>query len=55
MPDQIMQIGISSLLLTKYDPALVFMFFYFNAMRATFVWHSKYKIVDESLSLDTDM
>lgn len=35
--------------------AIVFMFFYFNAMRATFVWHSKYKIVDESLSLDTDI
>jgi uncharacterized iron-regulated membrane protein len=23
--------------------ALVFMFFYFNAMRGTFIWHAKFK------------
>ncbi|MCP3940104.1 MAG: OmpA family protein [Desulfobacteraceae bacterium] len=33
---------------------LAFMFFYFNAMRGTFLWHSKYKNQDESLALETD-
>jgi hypothetical protein len=26
--------------------ALIFMFFYFNAMRGTYRWHSKFKLVD---------
>ncbi|MBT4882445.1 MAG: hypothetical protein HON44_00550 [Glaciecola sp.] len=33
--------------------ALVFMYFYFNAMRGTFVWHSKYKNQEDGLALET--
>ena len=31
--------------------ALMFMYFYFNAMRGTFVWHSKYKYQDVNFSI----
>ncbi|GAA5188915.1 hypothetical protein [Ferrimonas gelatinilytica] len=35
--------------------ALIFMYFYFNAMRGTFIWHSKYKNQDTELSLEAEI
>jgi ABC-type proline/glycine betaine transport system permease subunit len=35
--------------------ALLFMYFYFNAMRGTFIWHSKYKNQDAGFSLETEI
>ena len=34
--------------------ALVFIYFYFNAMRGTFLWHSNYKKQNEILVLETE-
>lgn len=34
--------------------ALIFMFFYFTAMRGTFIWHSKYKNQDMENELEDD-
>ena len=34
--------------------ALVFIYFYFNAMRGTFLWHSNYKNQNVSLVLETE-
>ena len=31
---------------------IIFMYFYFNAMRGTFLWHSKYKISNEEAVLE---
>lgn len=35
--------------------AFLFMYFYFNAMRGTFVWHSKYKNQEGRLALETEI
>ena len=35
--------------------ALIFMYFYFNAMRGTFIWHSKYKNQDAEQPLETEV
>ncbi len=35
--------------------ALIFIYFYFNAMRGTFIWHSKYKNQDIEPSLETEI
>lgn len=35
--------------------ALIFMYFYFNAMRGTFVWHSRYKNINEGVVLESEI
>ncbi|MEE4250432.1 MAG: hypothetical protein V2I38_07570 [Alcanivoracaceae bacterium] len=34
--------------------ALIFMYFYFNAMRGAFIWHSKYKNISEGVAAESE-
>lgn len=35
--------------------SLIFMYFYFNAMRGTFLWHSKYKNLNEDVAFKSEI
>lgn len=35
--------------------SLIFMYFYFNAMRGTFLWHSKYKNLNEGVAVKAEI